>query len=386
MKKILYIWKGPYPFEIRIKKICESLVRFGYDVTILCKWDREDAEYEDLNSVKIIRVGYRKKSIFYAPVPYNFNWRNRIRETVNELKPDLIINREFYLMTDSNSVAKANDIPVIIDMAEHYPAVIKNWDKYHNTFAKRILFDKIKAFDILEKMAIKNADGIITVCKENNDRVISRFNYDESKTAIIQNTPVLSDFINTKIGISNPPKIFGYHGYIAPERNLKNLIHGFDIAAKTDNEIELEIAGSGISLNELIQYSASLASKNKIRFIGHYQHAQLDELYGRTDVAILPYLNDEFINHTISNKLFDYLAVGKPIMVSMAKPMIRIINETKAGITVNCDEPKEIANAILGLKYMDLQSMSENGIAASKSKYNWSIDSANLLKFVRNYI
>jgi glycosyltransferase involved in cell wall biosynthesis len=386
MKKILYIWKGPYPFEIRIKKICESLVQFGYYVTILCKWAGEDNEYDELNGVKVIRAGYKKKSIYYAPVPYNFNWRNAIKKVVSQSKPDLIINREFYLMTDTYPIAKSRDIPVIIDMAEHYPAVIKNWDKYHNTIFKRILFDKIKIFDILEKKSINIADGIITVCQENNDRLISKFNFPEKKTAVIHNTPILDAFKSTRIGSDSPPIVFGYHGFIAPERNLKALIKGFDIAVKSDDSIKLEIAGSGVLLKELTDFSKTLPSASKINFSGYYQHFQLGELYGRTDIALLPYLNDEFINHTISNKLFDYLAIGKPLLVSLAKPMMRIINETNSGVAVDCDNPQAIASAILEFKNINLQTISNNGVKSSKEKYNWDVDSKNMLKFIENFL
>ena len=99
----------------------------------------------------------------------------------------------------------------------------------------------------------------------------------------------------------------------------------------------------------------------------------------------MPYKNDEFINTTISNKMFDYMAMGKPMITSLAKPMQRIIKETQTGISVDCDSPKAIAEAILSIKELDIQNMSRNGIIFAKQKYNWQNDFANLASYIERF-
>lgn len=385
MKKILYIWKAQYPFEIRIQKICESLVKFGYEVTVLCRWNGESTDREIINGVEVIRAGFQNNLKYYAPIPYNPIWLKIISKLVSELKPDLIINREFYLLNEVKSVVK-DSIPIFMDMAENYPAAIANWSKYHNTYLKRLVFDKIRIFSLLEKHAVNISDAIFTVCDENRDRLINHLNTQEDKVFVVQNTPELNWFDNYQKGANNPPTVFAYHGYLAEERNLENFLLGFNIAAESDGEIELEINGSGYILPKLEQLKSTLKYQNRIHLPGYYSHSDLGKLLERCDVGIMPYVNDEFINTTISNKMFDYLAMGKPMITSLATPMQRIINETQAGISIDCDSPQAIADALLNMKYLDTQTMSRNGIEFAQKKYNWQNDFLLLRKFIESYI
>ncbi len=385
MKKILYIWKGQFPFEIRIQKICESLVKFGYDVTVLCKWKNELCDRETINGVKVIRVGYNKGLKYFVPILYNPLWRNIINKVVSEFKPDLIINREFFLMNEVKSVVK-DSIPIFMDMAENYPAAIANWGKYHNSFVKRFVFDRIKIFNILEKQAVQTADAIFTVCDENRDRLINVLNIPKDKVSVVHNTPDLNWFDNYPKGTRILPKIFAYHGYIAEERNLDKFLLGFNLAAESDGEIELEINGSGSTYSQLEQLQNTLAHKDRIHLNGNYLHSDLGELLIRCDVGIMPYLNDEFINTTISNKMFDYLAMGKPMITSLAKPMQRIINETQTGISIDCDSPQAIADALLNMKNLDVQAMSANGIKNANQKYYWQNDFLTLNTFIERFL
>jgi len=101
---------------------------------------------------------------------------------------------------------------------------------------------------------------------------------------------------------------------------------------------------------------------------------------------VLPFATTDHINRTIANKLFDYMGAGKPVIVSEAPPMVRIVNQEKCGIVADCQTHESIAMAIAGLDGHDCHCLGENGMRAAKSKYNWSIDSANMVKFIERFI
>ena len=161
-----------------LKKICESLVQFGYDVTILCKWNNEVNQKEVINGIKIIRAGYQKKSFLFAPVPYNIFWKNEIRNAIEDINPDLIINREFFLMTETSSIAKPKKIPIIMDMAENYPAAMREFKKYDKPLFK-LFFRNLKLPDKYEKYTLKLIDGLIVVCDEQKQRIINQYNINQ---------------------------------------------------------------------------------------------------------------------------------------------------------------------------------------------------------------
>ena len=46
-KKIVYIWDGDYPWDIRVEKICLSLVNAGYEVHIAARNLEQKVDYEE---------------------------------------------------------------------------------------------------------------------------------------------------------------------------------------------------------------------------------------------------------------------------------------------------------------------------------------------------
>jgi hypothetical protein len=123
-KKVLYIWKGPYPWDVRTAKFCESLNNNDYDVHLLARWKDDKYEKEKINNIIVHRVGYKKNHKLSIPIPYNPIWKTAIQKKIKEILPDLIIVREIMLAEVSGKLAKKNNIPIIMDMAENYPAAM----------------------------------------------------------------------------------------------------------------------------------------------------------------------------------------------------------------------------------------------------------------------
>jgi len=385
LKKIVYIWKGPYPFEIRIQKICESLINNGYEVTILCLWNYENNSEEIINKIKIIRNGYNDNLKKYIPIPYNPFWKKFLKDKITQIKPDLIINREFFLMTEVSPITRKLNIPIIIDMAENYAAAVVNFKKYTKTPFRRFLINNLKLIHKLEKHAVNNSNGVITVCKENQDRIIQKYNYNENNLSIVHNTPI-SSWFNEEPIFNNSPLIFNYMGYISKERNLENFILGFDLYCQDSSiNYKLQIYGSGTELDNLKTITTKLKNKDNIQFFGNYNHQDLCKFINQGDIGILPYINDEFINTTISNKLFDYFAMGKPVLCSDVIPMKRILKEYNCGIYHDCSTPEMCKNAISKIIENYSKKMSDNALKAFKEKYNWSVDEEVLLNFIQKY-
>lgn len=386
MKKILYIWQKEYPWEVRVEKFCRSLIENDYQITILSRCFAGQKKTEEVNGIKIIRVGCDQPWSSSVPISINPVWKKAIIDAVSLEKPDIIMPREIMLAEAAGKIGKKYGIPVIMDMAENYPAVMKGWRKYYDNLINRILVHYLNIPELVEKRAVRLMDGIITVCQEQNDRLCNIYNYPENKLEIVHNTPDIYNFQGVRKGADVPPKIFAYHGFINSERNLDKLIIGFDIAAKENSFIHLVIAGDGEELQTLKNLAAKLDSSDRIIFKGRYNFNDLKDLYSEMDVGILPYRIDEHINHTISNKLFDYIAAGKPVIVSMAKPMIRIINETNAGKYADCNNPENIAEAIKEISAENLTDLSRNGLDFAESKYNWDIDLKRLTEFLKKYL
>ncbi len=386
MKSILYVWKSPYPWDPRIEKICNTLHKNNFNVIILARWDGKQPERELIDGITIIRSGYKLPRKFSTPLSSNPVWKKAIMNAIREFKPSLIIPREIMLAEACGKAGRKFGIPVIMDMAEHYPAAMKGWDKYYRNIFKRIAVHYLNIPGRVEKRSVHLMDGILTVSYELSQRLNNLYSFPIEKMQVIHNTPEKQWFDNVRIGIDNSLVEFAYHGYMTPDRNLDKMVKGFIIAAGKLPDIRLTIAGSGETYKLLCEIADRSECPERIKFTGSYSHSDIEKLYSEMDVGILPFKNNEFINHIIANKFFDYLAAGKPMIVSQAIPMARLINETNAGISVDCNDENEIANAIINIRGMNIKQMSGNGRKAFLEKYNWDVDGKNMLGFVNRVI
>jgi len=387
-KKILYIWKDKYPWDVRVEKVCKALLNAGYEVFMLARNKGETTQKEIIDGLNITRVG-EKNTVLTLPIPQNPIWKSAIKQTVREIKPDLIIVREIMLAEDSAKIGKKNSIPTVIDMAENYPAAMRDWRKYNKNFLLRFIVHSLKVPDTVEKRAVQQCDGIIIVCDEQIERLYQQYKFPASKTCVVHNTPNLSYFENVnKIlnkNTSNSSKIFCHHGNLSAEKSITNLLLGFEIAAENKN-IELIIAGSGECENEYKELVSKFRNKNKFQFLGSYSYQDLPQILAKSDFGVIPYQINDFNNYTIHNKVFDYFAMGKPVLASIVNPLIRILNETKAGLALDFTNVKSATNAIDEILKSDYEKMSKNAFAAAQTKYNWDFDAKILCDFVAQYI
>jgi glycosyltransferase involved in cell wall biosynthesis len=95
--------------------------------------------------------------------------------------------------------------------------------------------------------------------------------------------------------------------------------HGVDLAIRAlsfvSNTVHLVIAGDGEIKAELQALTETLGLANRIHWLGHVAHADIPALLSAADVALAPYpALDDFAFSPL--KLYEYLAVGVPIVAS----------------------------------------------------------------------
>lgn len=125
--------------------------------------------------------------------------------------------------------------------------------------------------------------------------------------------------------------------------------------------------------------------KGDVISTGHIVYNQMPLYFNLIDVAVIPFPDRSHFRYFMSPlKLFDYLAVGKPIVTSNFPSLREIVNE-KSAIFVNPGDVSVLANGIEriltdhhGLLAMERQN---RGLAR---KYSWEKRVENILDFVAN--
>lgn len=377
-KKIFYIWKSAYPWDVRIEKICSALVEFGFETYIICLWDGEEKQEENINGINILRVGFNQNKRNYLPIPFNPNWKKSIEQYIKSIKPDLIINREIILADISGKLAKKYEIPIIMDMAENYPAAMKLWKKYSDSLVKKLIYHQIDMPKWLEKKSLEMMDGVIVVCDENGERIRNEYNYD-NYIETIYNTPSLNFFNFKKFEQERDYITISYHGYINTERNLDKVL---SVGSKFNN-LKFDIWGDGVLLEEL---KSKFAKFDNITFYGAYKLENLNNIIQSTDIGILPYSLNDHIHNTLSNKMFDYMACGIPVLTSQAKSMVNFIDKYDIGYYFDFEDENNIEKTFSKLNSLDWAAKAKNGLKAFQSEFNWENDKTKLREFLERFI
>ena len=142
---------------------------------------------------------------------------------------------------------------------------------------------------------------------------------------------------------------------------------------------KLLVVGDGKSLPALRNIVVANHLDNIVEFINWPGHENLGSYLEITDVGISPQPNNEHWNNTIPHKLFEYMSQSKPVLVTDAIPLKRIILETEAGLFYRTGDPKNFAEKILEIASAKLK-FGENGLKAVNEKYNWRNDAQTLIE------
>ncbi len=171
-------------------------------------------------------------------------------------------------------------------------------------------------------------------------------------------------------------------GVINTDRNSDRMIRAFAKLSQEYPNIRLRFAGwySEIYKNYLIELSKELGIAHKVEFLGSLPYK---EQFRRTTEAAIGFI---FLEHSrknlvaSSNRLFEYMYCGLPVLAENTPECSRVVEESRAGIIVNSNSIDEVVHGLRKLlSSRDLcEELGQNGKRAVRVKYHFEKDLKNL--------
>lgn len=391
--KVCYIYQDQYPWDIRVEKITETLAKNGVETHILSRnrdgLPRQMDVKKNLYIKRLPYVGGRHINNFInMPAFFSPFWLYSIKTLISTEGIDLMIVRDLPLAPAAWLVGRYMNIPVIMDMAENYPAMIADtW-----TFRGPNLIDYLIRNPILlrklEKVILPKFDSVWVVSSYSANRLI-KLGVSRDKIRVVGNTPDVgkSSILHTDIveyyrKISN--FILLYVGGLEETRGLKTVILALPKLIKVIPEIVFLVVGKGTSEEMLRSLVSELEIEKHVQFVGWKDQSEIPSIIFASDVCIVPHYITDHTDTTIPNKIYDYMAQKKPVIVTNAKSMTDIIEDNGCGVTYNDNNIDQFVESVLKMNnYETRTKYGENGYNAIQNKYNWNIDSYNLLESIR---
>jgi glycosyltransferase involved in cell wall biosynthesis len=174
-----------------------------------------------------------------------------------------------------------------------------------------------------------------------------------------------------------------YVGYLEHMRGLEVVIRSLPmLIAKGINPL-LMVVGDGEHRSGLEKLASSLGVESNLCFAGWVDQSYLPTIIAASDICLVPHYVTTHTDTTIPNKIFDYMAQAKPVVVSHAAALREIVEEYGCGVSYTDKSPAELAQKLLHLTDTTLRrKMGESGLKAVQQIFNWDVDRRALLKAV----
>ena len=359
------------PFEVRIfHKEAKSLVKAGYRVTLIVQHDKE----ETVDGVKIINLK--------TPA----NRMARMTKTVwSAFRKALKTDAALYHIHDPELlpigfILRCLGKKVIYDMHENLPKQIRSkaWinPRLHYLVSKLVCFaDRIFLHDIPIIFAERSYHKDYLWVRDHEN---------------VLNLPILSHLACVKSNSIKEDKfVIGYMGGVSEARGSVVTLETLKILSEQRYPFSFECIGAMTENHkkELLKRCEEYNLDN-VTFHGYLPANRGWSVIKRCSVGLA-------LLHPIPNyyesyptKIFEYMAMGIPVVASNFPLYRSIIEDNKCGLCIDPLDPHAIANVLIWLKEhpSEAATMGARGLDTVNKTYNWEIESVKLLKFYKKVL
>ncbi len=384
--RIGMLLEAHFPPDLRVENEMRSLVAAGHEITLFClTHQRRDTDVTFAPGIFLKRL-YLNRQFFKKFRTTVLRWpcyAGYWQTFVNPNKSlDAIHVHDLPLARVGRSLAQKFQIPLILDLHENYPAAIRVWG--HDRKWPGTYFYARAAWEKYELTMANTAARVIVVVEEARTRLIQA-GVAAKKIVVVSNTLNL-DEIETPFTPPLPSTAsdltMTYFGGLGEHRGLEVVIQALPALIKMNPALKLVIIGDGSNRGALEQLVAARHLETQVQFMGWQRVERLSDALKWiqvSDICLVPYSASDHTETTIPHKLFQYMYLAKPVLVSSCKPLQRIVDETQAGLVFKADDPEDFARVAPQL--FDLttrQQMGMNGRRAVIEKYHWRRDAERL--------
>lgn len=236
--------------------------------------------------------------------------------------------------------------------------------------------------------------GITVISPAMKDYLVRTYDMSKANIGIWTSGIALSVFTKKNVDVSfeypfNTDKyIILYHGIITKSRGLFESVQSFVHISTIKPDIVLLLLGSGPARGDLEELISRLCLKDNVVIHDPVPYERIPDYINAADVGLIPL--PKMLGWRVSSplKLLEYLALGKPVIVSDIEAHRDVIGEAKYGVYLDSITPETIANAI-NFAFTHRVELAMAGVEAQKmiiKKYTWGTQANNLSRYLYNLL
>lgn len=369
MTKIVHLSSAHRATHTRLfYKMCKTLAELGYDVVLITPHDRD----EEVESVHIRAV---------APARSRRERMTRMAWQVYQmaLREDAAVYHiHIAELLPYGQLLRLQGKKVVFDMYENTPKAIltKNWLPAYLRKTISVIYR------IAERVFLRDIAVIFAESSYHKDYPWVS-NYVE-----VLNMPRVDKLLSIATPKYSTPTL-GYIGGVSAERGSLATIETIKLLCDRGYSVELELIGPAEQnhANELTQ----LIDVYQLPGVHLRGYMKLDEgarIIAKCHVGLAILKPIPNYVESFPTKMFEYMALGLPVIVSDFPLYRAVIDKVNCGLLVDPLNPQAIAAAVQWMLEHpeEATAMGERGREATRTEYNWTTEAQKLAGFYARLI
>lgn len=396
---ILVISQHYYPENFRVTDICETLVKMGHSVTVICGYPNYPEGYiypdyrgkgkkkhknEEINGVKIHRCfeiarGHstlRRFLNYYSVCPSMKRKAKRIKEKfdcvfVNETSPVMV-------GWAGIAYAKKHNVPCILYCYDLWPASLTAGGVSKTSFL-------YKHYYKVSNKIYKNVDKILCTSKNFIDYFVDVHNIEKDKLGYLPQ--FCEDIFASSNNEQNKDKStydYVFAGNIGKIQSVETIIKAAN-EIKDDKSIKIHIVGDGSNLDNCKKLVEEYKLDNVI-FYGKHPIEEMPKFYKMADAMLVTLATDDVISKTLPGKVQSYMCFGKPIIAAIDGETPMILDEAKCGLYTKSEDYIGLAKLFVDFKNLNSEELAFNSKNYYENNFKKDIFFNSLVKNMEEMI
>jgi glycosyltransferase involved in cell wall biosynthesis len=354
--RICLIRQGYYPLDTRVRREVGALLEAGYEIEIICLSLPGEARFERRGQVTVHRVpighsraGHINYFLQYgafflaaAVIAARVHLRRRVDLVQVNTMPDSLVFAAI--------VPRLLGARVLLDLHECMP------EFYAVKFGTGLRHPAVRLVAWIEQAAIRFADRAITCTDQMRDAFASR-GAPKDKIEVVMNSANEEEF-DPRLCAPAERAAGEFrlicHGTIERIYGIDTIIRAVGRLREEIPGLRLDIYGDGYAMEEIRTLIRDLDLDDRVHVAGRFVPVpELVQAIAAADVGVVAIRRDIFRDLTHCNKMFDFITMQKPAIVSRTRSVEAYFDDSCFQMFTAGDEV-DLARAIREL-YSDPQ-------------------------------
>jgi len=262
-------------------------------------------------------------------------------------KPDIVAatSPQFFVGLSGLALSRWFDVPHVLEIRDLWPESAIELGAISDPVTITVL-------ETLETMMYRGADRTVIVSESFRDHISGR-GIPSDDIELIPNG-ISPDFLDDRRDVDVSAKhdldaefLVGYVGTHGMAHGLDKVLDAAERLA--DQNVDFLFVGDGARKDDLVA-EAERRELDNVDFVGLQPRETIPSFYEACDICLVPLRDKDVFKTVLPSKMFEIMALGRPMIVSVGGEAQRVVEREDAGVCVEPENVEEMIEAIRDLK------------------------------------